>query len=133
LIDKSLNNDKKALVIGGGFGGCTAIHRLKSAGWHVTLVHPSTKLGAGVRTQFISGHPFTFGPRHFLTHNSHVYEYLASHLDMRLCAEHQFFSYVSEDSNFYSYPIHYDDIARMPEAEQIYKELEKIETRFQRY
>ena len=29
----------------------------------------SSSLGAGVRTQWYGGHPYTFGPRHFLTKN----------------------------------------------------------------
>ena len=36
----------------------------------------SNNLGAGVRTHFNGGHPFTFGPRHFLTTKVEAYNYL---------------------------------------------------------
>ena len=119
---------KKALIIGGGAGGCTAIHELnKSGNWDITLAEPSEKLGGGVRTHFRSGHPHTMGPRHFLTQNESVYEYLKQHLNLRLCNEHQFLSFVDDDSNFYNYPIHFDDICNMPESNKIYKEINELE------
>ena len=119
---------KKALIIGGGFGGCTAIHQLHKLGdWDITLVEPSKKLGGGVRTNFRAGHPHTMGPRHFLTQNHSVFEYLNNHLKLRLCKEHQFLSFVDDDSNFYNYPIHYDDIPRMPNNKQIFSEIEQLE------
>ena len=122
---------KKALIIGGGIGGCTAIYRLKEiGGWSITLVHPDQLLGGGVRTRFVSGHPATFGPRHFLTQNEDVFSYLNQKIPMRICAEHEFVSYVDADAAFYSYPIHVDDIPRMPEADQITQELSLLEERF---
>jgi UDP-galactopyranose mutase len=121
---------KKALVIGGGFGGCTAVHELKRLGWHVTLAEPASRLGGGVRTKFYSGHPCTLGPRHFLTHNVRVFEYLADYLELRLCKEHKFISFVDDDSQFYSYPIHYDDLPRMPEHKAILSEVSSLEAEF---
>ena len=65
---------KKLLIIGGGFGGCTAARLFgKDGGWDITLIESSNELGGGVRTRFKSGHPYTYGPRHFLTHNEEVY------------------------------------------------------------
>lgn len=121
---------KKALVIGGGFGGCTSVYQLKKKGWHVTLVNPTRELGGGVRTRFFSGHPVTYGPRHFLTHNQQVYDYLQGHIELRRCQEHKFLSYVNNDCQFYSYPIHEDDIPRMPEASRILEELTSIDPSF---
>ena len=122
---------KKVLIIGGGFGGCTAIHELsKKNGWNITLAEPSKKLGGGVRTRFKSGHPYTLGPRHFLTQDASVFDYISKHLKMRLCREHQFISYVDEDSQFYNYPIHYDDIPRMPECKKIVEEVECLESEY---
>jgi UDP-galactopyranose mutase len=46
---------------------------------------------------------------------------------MRRCGEHEFISYVAEDENFYNYPIHYDDIKRMPDSQKIIKEVEDLE------
>ena len=64
---------KKALIIGGGAAGCSAAHQLTlMGGWDVTLVEAAAFLGAGVRTSWFGGHPYTFGPRHFLTQNRKV-------------------------------------------------------------
>jgi UDP-galactopyranose mutase len=119
---------KKALIIGGGIGGCVAAIELKKKGWHTTLVDAASELGAGLRTRFIGGHPFTYGPRHFLTHNKTIYDYLNALVPLRLCAEHQFLSYIEQDMSFYNYPIHYDDIDRMPESTKIKAELGSLES-----
>ncbi len=115
---------KKVLIIGGGFSGCTSAHLLSlMGGWDVTLVEAQPFLGAGVRTQFYGGHPYTFGPRHFLTQMEPVFKYLNHFLPMRRCNEHQFLTYVSDDQNFYNYPIHRDDFPRMPDLLKIEGEL----------
>lgn len=115
---------KKALIIGGGAAGCTAAHQLiKMGGWDVLLVEAGAYLGAGVRTFYYGGHPYTFGPRHFLTQNREVYDYMDSICPLRLCADHQFITYVERDNAFYNYPIHVDDIAKMPDAALIQGEM----------
>ena len=118
---------KKALVIGGGFAGCAAAHQLQLlGGWDVTLVERAPFLGAGVRTQYYGGHPYTFGPRHFLTPWEHIYQFLNTYVPLRRCPDHQFLTYVEPDARFYSYPIHADDIREMPEAARIEGELSAI-------
>lgn len=115
---------KTALIIGGGFAGCAAAHQLALlGGWSVTLVEAAPFLGAGVRTSWHGGHPYTFGPRHFLTQNQEVYRFLDKYLPLRPCADHQFLTYVQRDGAFYNFPIHRDDVARMPDREQIDGEL----------
>lgn len=122
---------KKLLIIGGGFGGCTIVHEYsKKKDWEITVVEPNSEFGGGVRTRFKSGHPYTFGPRHFLTQKEYVFEYLSNHLNMRLCSEHQFISFVGDDENFYNYPIHYDDIKKMPDSSKIYKEIDSLEAMY---
>jgi UDP-galactopyranose mutase len=102
---------KTALVIGGGFAGCAAAHQLQlMGGWDVTLVERAPFLGAGVRTRYYGGHPYTFGPRHFLTPWEHIYQFLNTYVPLRRCQDHQFLTYVEPDERFYSYPIHADDI-----------------------
>ena len=62
-----MNKTKKILIIGGGFAGVAAarlVSEIKNT--KVTLAEKSSTLGAGVRTNFYGGHPYTFGPRHFL-------------------------------------------------------------------
>ncbi len=115
---------KTALIIGGGFAGCAAAHQLTlQGGFNVTLVESAPHLGAGVRTQWEGGHPYTFGPRHFLTQNEAVFSYLNAIVPIRRCPEHEFLTYVEEDADFYSYPINVSDIARMPDGVGIEKEL----------
>lgn len=118
---------KTALVIGGGFSGCAATHQLMLAGgWDVTIVEASPVLGAGVRTQWFGGHPYTFGPRHFLTQNEHTFEYLNKIVPIRLCPEHEFYTYVERDNAFYNYPINVADIDRMPDSAQVRQELAEV-------
>lgn len=117
---------KNALIIGGGFAGCAAAHQFALlGGWDVTLVETAPFLGGGCKTLWHGGHPHTFGPRHFLTRNEKVFEFLNSYLPLRRCKEHEFWTYVETDKEFYSYPIHRDDIVRMPEHEQIEAELSR--------
>lgn len=115
----------KILIIGGGFAGCAAAHllSLKRNNDSVTLVEKSSFLGAGNKTFFYGGHPYTFGPRHFLTQDEPVFEYLNSLLPIRRCPEHEFITYVNQDSSFYNFPINKDDIPRMPDKEKIEEEL----------
>lgn len=96
------------------------------AGWDVELVERSGFLGAGNKTQYYGGHPYTFGPRHFLTQDVEVYEYLNELLPIRRCPEHEFITYVEKDSQFYNFPINKDDIPRMPDKDQIEKELRQL-------
>ena len=112
-------NLKKVLVIGGGFGGVAAarlVSELKNV--KVTLIEKSSSLGAGVRTNFYGGHPYTFGPRHFLTHNKEVFRYLNQIVPMRSCGEHEFITYVEQDNQFYNYPLHVSDLEKMPDKKK---------------
>lgn len=112
------------LIIGGGFAGCSVAMMMKDrSDFEITLVDSSPFVGAGVRTHFYGGHPFTFGPRHFLTQEEWIFEYLDSIVPMRRCVEHEFLTYIEKDQQFYSYPIHEDDVVIMPEADVIQKEL----------
>lgn len=116
---------KKVLVIGGGPAGCSAVHQLHGVGgWDITLVEAGPHLGAGVRTRYYGGHPYTFGPRHFLTQNEEVYAYLDSIVPLRDCGDHQFITYVEPDNTFYHFPIHMDDVRRMPDADVILDEIQ---------
>jgi UDP-galactopyranose mutase len=121
-----LNKIKKVLIIGGGFAGCATAHELsKLDNLDVTLVEKSPYLGAGVRTFFYGGHPYTFGPRHFLTRNKEVYNYLNKIVPLRSCSEHEFLTYVEQDNQFYHYPLNVLDVEKMPDKEKIKKQLKK--------
>jgi len=117
---------KKCLIVGGGFAGCAAAHQLKlQGGWEITLVEASNELGAGVRTKYWGGHPYTFGPRHFLTPHQKVFDFLNKYVPLRLCDDHQALTYVERDNAFYNFPIHVDDIDRMPDSERIKLEIKE--------
>ncbi len=117
--------NKKVLIIGGGFAGCSTAYTLNDLdNLDVTLVEKNSYLGAGVRTEYYGGHPYTFGPRHILTKNLDVYKYLNKIVPMRKIHT-EFLSYVENDQEFYSYPINMDDVKKMPDYKQIKKELEE--------
>jgi UDP-galactopyranose mutase len=121
---------KKAAVIGGGIGGCVAAIELRSRGWSVDLFEASGSLGAGLKTHYVAGHPSTFGPRHFLTHKESTFQYMNALVPLRSCKEHQFISFVEEDSSFYNYPIHIDDVDSMPNSELIHQEIESLDSAY---
>lgn len=115
---------KKVLIIGGGFSGCSSaeiISRLPDT--KVTLIEKGINLGAGVRTHFHGGHPYTFGPRHFLTTKVESYNYLKKFLKLRNVNYHKFISYVRQDDNFYNYPLNVKDIEKMPDKKIIKSEI----------
>jgi len=115
---------KRCLIVGGGIAGCAAAHQLSLiGGWDVTIVERSAELGAGNRTKYWGGHPYTFGPRHFLTPHQHVFDFLNTYVPLRKCGEHEALTYVEADGDFYNFPIHQDDIDRMPDRDKIRIEL----------
>ena len=114
----------KILIIGGGFAGCASaeiLSHLKKS--QITLVEKSSKLGAGVRTFFYGGHPFTYGPRLLITKKKETFNYLKKFLKFRNLNSHQFKSYVEQDDKFYNYPLNQKDLATMPDKKKIFKEL----------
>jgi len=115
---------KKILIIGGGFSGCSSaeiISRIPDT--EITLVEKGNLLGAGVRTHFNGGHPFTFGPRHFLTTKIEAYNYLKKFLKLRNVNYHKFISYIRQDDNFYNYPLNTKDLEKMPDKKKIKAEI----------
>lgn len=115
------------LIIGGGFAGCIAAQMLTEKGHKVTLVERSNELGGTCRTYWYGGHPYTLGPRHFLTRKEEVYEFLNKSCPMRRYNEgHEFLTYVERDQQFYHFPIHSDEVKEMPDSAKIMAELAKV-------
>ena len=113
---------KKILIIGGGFAGCSAAEMLShNSNLEITLLDSASFLGAGVRTFFHGGHPYTFGPRHFLTKDVSTYHYLKKFLNLRDVSYHKFISYVHQDDAFYNYPLNKIDIEKMPDKKKLKK------------
>lgn len=113
---------KKALIIGAGFAGCTTAMLLKEKGWSVTIIEKEGFIGGGCRTFFHGGHPFTYGPRHFLSPYKEVFDFLNKFVPMRHIKKINY-TFIENDQTFYSYPIHEDDIKKMPECDKIQEEL----------
>mgnify|MGYP003953299821 CR=1 FL=1 len=115
----------KILIIGGGFAGCAAADVLSSIkNTEIDLFEKADFLGAGNKTRWYGGHPYTFGPRHFLSPYEEAYKYLNQIVPIRLCPEHEFLSYVPEDNRFYAYPINMEDVRTMPDYDKINLELD---------
>jgi len=115
---------KKVLIIGGGFAGCASARLISDLkNYKVTIIEKSEQLGAGVRTNFYAGHPYTFGPRHFLTKNKDVFNYLNKIVPMRSCSEHEFLTFVESDNQFYNFPLNVSDVEKMPDKKKIKKEI----------
>jgi UDP-galactopyranose mutase len=115
---------KKAVIVGGGFAGCTAAFMLKQKGFDVTVLEGNSVLGGGCRTYFYHGHPYTYGPHHLLinVNEMFIWDYFSQFATLRELKHHTL-TYVSRDDRFYTYPIHKDEIAGMPDKEKIYEEL----------
>ena len=63
----------KALILGGGFAGCTTAPLLHRAGWECTILEKDTVLGGGCRTYFYGGFPFAYGPRLYFGYSDKVF------------------------------------------------------------
>lgn len=117
----------KVLIIGGGFAGCIAGQMLSEKGHKVTVVERSNVLGGTCRTFWYGGHPYTLGPRHFLTRREDVFEFLNKSCPMRRYDHgHEFLTYVERDHRFYHFPIHRDEVDEMPDSANILDELSKV-------
>ncbi|MFQ5692235.1 MAG: FAD-dependent oxidoreductase [Nitrospinota bacterium] len=112
----------RILVLGAGFGGCTAAYKLRKTGHDVVVLEGAPVPGGGCWTRFYGGHPYTFGPRVFFSRDERIIEQLRSLVEIR-----QFYTrtwtYVAGDGQLYNYPLQKEDIPRMPERERIEAEL----------
>ena len=103
--------------------GCIAAHFLRKKGWKVTVIEKAAVVGGGNRTFFHGGHPWTYGPHHFLTPYPEAWEFIRSFIPMKLI-DQQLYSYVFLGCAV-STLIRFtkDDIQLMPEKEKILAEL----------
>lgn len=121
---------KKAVIVGGGFTGCTIGYLLKQKGFDVTIIEGSSLLGGGCRTHFYHGHPYTFGPHHLIVDVNDVkaWDYFNKFLPHRKL-EHHVMTYVSQVNRFYTYPPHIDEVNEMPDKNKIFEEIKNTGTR----
>jgi UDP-galactopyranose mutase len=118
------NKKKKILIIGGGIAGASsarALSEVKNA--NITLAEKNNYLGAGIKTFYYGGHPYTFGPRLYVSKNRKVYNYFKKFVPMRSVNKLEFITYVEKDNQFYNYPINMKDISKMPDKKKILFEI----------
>ncbi|MBO67065.1 MAG: UDP-galactopyranose mutase [Acidiferrobacteraceae bacterium] len=121
----------KVLIIGGGFAGCCAAHVLADKGWDIHVVERLPFLGGGVRTFLYGGHPYTFGPRHFLTDDIKLFDFLNSYVPMRRIDQvQQNLTFVGDEQRFFTWPVHKDDISMMNDANKIHQELNECTSEY---
>lgn len=113
---------KQAVIIGAGFSGCVPALLLRQRGWSVTVIEKAGFIGGGCRTFTHGGHPFTYGPRHFVSQSQEAFDFLNRYVPMRPLRKINY-TFVEGDAAFYTYPIHEDDLDKMPEAAEIRREL----------
>ena len=127
---------KKAIVIGAGFTGCMFAMMLKEKNWNVKVFDKSNLTGGGVRTFYHGGHPFTYGPRHFIGPESSIkaFEFLDKIVPMRHLKKMNL-SYQQKDDFFANYPIFEEDLKKLSDSEQIFNELNNLpkETKAKNY
>ncbi len=118
---------KKAIIIGSGFTGCMFAMMLKQKKWDVTVIDKSNLTGGGVRTFYHGGHPYTYGPRHFIgpEKNMPAFEFLNKIVPMRHIKKMNL-NYQQSDDFFANYPIHEDDIRKLKDSEKIFNELDNL-------
>lgn len=115
----------RILVIGGGPAGCVATHFMSRLGHEVTLIEKSAVIGGGGRTLYHRGHPYTFGPRHFLTKREDVWNYMNEFCPMQRFQGHEFLTLVNGEDKFFHFPAHEDEIDQHSDAAEIREELRK--------
>lgn len=113
----------KVVVLGGGITGCVVANELDKKGVEVVLIEKNNYLGGGCYTHFYGGHPYTEGPRPLTIGDGRAFNYINPIVPMRTFPV-QLSAYIEQDQAFYSYPIHWDDIQKMPDKDKILLELE---------
>jgi UDP-galactopyranose mutase len=118
---------KKAIIIGSGFSGMMFAMMLKQKNWDVTVIDKAKQVGGGVRTFYHGGHPYTYGPRHFIgpEANMPAFEFLDKIVPMRHIKKINY-SYQEKDDYFANYPMHMDDIKKLGDSKKIFEELDNL-------
>jgi len=128
---------KKVLILGGGVAGVSLAYYLGVKGYKTTIIEEKgNEVGGLSRTYYYNGHSYEFGPHVWFwpdpsPENELVREFTNNELyyiDRKLfsqtdcgCESHAIDG-VSNDG-LYRYPIHFEDVLKMPDKEKILKEL----------
>jgi UDP-galactopyranose mutase len=118
---------KKILILGGGVAGSSAAYFLGQKGFDITLVEKNNEVGGLARTMTYSGHPYEFGPHVWFWPggpenevNKVVHDLTNGEL---FYIERKLLSFIEEDNKAYRYPLHFEDIKKMDNKEQILSEI----------
>jgi UDP-galactopyranose mutase len=119
--------NKRILVLGGGVAGSSMAYYLGEKGYEVTVVEKNSRVGGLARTCYYAGHPYEFGPHIWFWPGGPEAPINATIVrltgDELYYIERRLLTYVESDRQRYRYPVHYDDVASMPERELIEREL----------
>ena len=125
---------KKVIIVGGGFAGCLAAHMLRMKGYeNITLIESANFLGGGCKTLWDGDHPYTLGPRHFLTRDEKIWEFMHKYCPMSMHGKdeigQEFFTFIEDDQKFFHFPIHEDELPEMTNYEDIKTEIKANENK----
>jgi UDP-galactopyranose mutase len=119
--------NKKILVLGGGVAGASMAYYLTEKGYEVTILEKNSKVGGLARTCYYSGHPYEFGPHIWFWPGGKDAPINATVVkltnDELFYIDRKLLTYVEADHRAYRYPVHYADVAEMPDRERIEREL----------
>jgi UDP-galactopyranose mutase len=122
-----VNITRRILVLGGGVAGSSIAFYLTEKGYDVTVIEKNSRVGGLARTCYYGGHPYEFGPHIWFWPggkdapiNNTIVQLTNDEL---YYIERRLFTYVEPDRRKYRYPVHYADVALMPERDQIEREL----------
>ena len=120
---------KKVLILGGGVAGSSLCHFLTKKNFDITIVEKLKKPGGLARTYTYGGHPYEFGPHIWFWPGGLKSEINKTIHDLAngelYFIDRKLLSYIEKDNQTYKYPIHFDDVKKMPEKERILRELGK--------
>ncbi len=119
--------NKRILVLGGGVAGASIAYFLSEKGYDVTIIEKNRTVGGLARTCHYAGHPYEFGPHIWFWPggtDAPINRTIAELTNDQLYyIDRRLFSYIESDRQKYRYPVHYGDVAQMPERDQIEREL----------
>ncbi len=119
--------NKRILVLGGGVAGSAMAYYLGEKGYDVTVVEQNSRVGGLARTCYYSGHPYQFGPHIWFWPGGPEAPINATIVrltgDELYYIERRLLTYVEGDRRKYRYPVHYADVASMPDRARIEQEL----------
>jgi len=119
--------NRKILILGGGVAGSAMAYYLTQKGYAVTIIEKNKRVGGLARTCTYAGHPYEFGPHIWFWPGGKEEPINATIVrltnDELYYIDRKLFTYVEADRRKYRYPVHYQDVADMPERDTIEREL----------